>query len=151
MTAHGSFLCLSGYSITQLKQILTEQGQVAVSPVDVSHLAGAIRVFDISCCKHPQHLSVLLHRIVFLVYWYNRKVESNKQASSHVSFCCITYPYYSGLSISVLATTTDLSYIWLHCFWPVNMSVLCLLFKICMHIHGNVSFSLLLSVLNGTF
>lgn len=50
MIAHGCFLCLSGLSSMQLKHILTEQGQGAVSGADVSHHVGALGTFDISCC-----------------------------------------------------------------------------------------------------
>lgn len=63
MTAHGCFLCLSGYSSAQLKHILTEQGQGGVSGVDVSCYAGALRMFDISCCGIHLSCRVVLENV----------------------------------------------------------------------------------------
>lgn len=73
MTARGCFLCLSGFSDTQLRLILTEQGQGGTAGRDVSHQAGALVVFDISCFGiHSIHLSycALLENVFTQAFWH---------------------------------------------------------------------------------
>ncbi len=134
MTAHGCFLCLSGCSNTQLKHILTEQGQGAVSLLDVNHYAGPLRMFDINCCGIHivcRSFCAILENMFIQRFWYIDIMR--RLCQIHCSHPC---QFFCGTdfqcNVGILLTIQDcllcsylpsLLYICLHCWLCAHKSI----------------------------